>query len=202
MAIGDPYCTRTEFKSYLGLKDSDTSKDVLIDWAINSATAEIDNHCRRQFNKDTTASARTYVPNRGGLSVRTHDFYDLASLEIKTMRPDGSLGNAWATTDYVLEPLNGIGPDARPGWPYRIIRPRRGLGWCEQVQVTAKWGWATVPADVKQAAFILAAANFKLNEAPFGVAGFNQGMGVVKVSSNSLVCAKLKDYSLDQVMVA
>jgi hypothetical protein len=91
----------------------------------------------------------------------------------------GSYEQTWTiTTDYILEPLNGI-ENGRTGFPYWRIRAvgtdRRFLSGQgrPQVQVTAQWGWAAVPASVKQANKILAAQYFTLKDAPHGIAGVN-----------------------------
>jgi hypothetical protein len=208
MAFGDTYALLNELKDYLELPGApDTSKDARLNSALASATREIENHCHRQFNKSNVTEVRTYTPNPGGFSVFVDDFYDVDSLVVQTVSDSFGVGTAWNANDFVLEPENGV-VNGRPGWPYDTIaiRPR---GWAtkrlcvgDRVRVTAKFGWAAVPEDVHQACLILAAANFKLSSAPLGVAGFNQGMGVVRVKDSALGLSKLCDYVKDGVMVA
>jgi hypothetical protein len=49
------------------------------------------------------------------------------------------------------------------------------------VQVTARYGWASVPSPVKQACIIQASRLFKRLDSPLGVAGFGD-LGAIRVS--------------------
>lgn len=69
------------------------------------------------------------------------------------------------------------------------------------VQVTARWGWVAVPAPVKAACLISAAETFKLREAPFGVASF-QDFGLARVRDNPIARRKLNPYRRDVLAVA
>ncbi len=51
------------------------------------------------------------------------------------------------------------------------------------MQVTAKWGWTAVPANVTQAAYIIGAQLFREKDAPFGVSGVSD-LGVTKVGES------------------
>jgi len=202
MAIGDPYATLPQLKSYL--KIADTSDDDELDDALMSATKGIDDYCGRQFNKDTAATARTYTPVRAGLAL-VDDFHTTTGLIIQTdIDDDGTFDTTWTAADYQLEPLNGVRHGVA-GWPFWKIRAIESLtfpaGPRATLQVTAQWGWAAVPAQVHQACLILAAETFKLKDAPFGVAGFGD-FGAVRVRDNPMAKAKLIPYRRSAVLVA
>lgn len=203
MAIGDPYATLTELKSYL--KITDASDDSELTDALTSASKGITKFCKRQFNKETSATARTYRPTRPGLAM-VADFHTITGLVIATADSDGVFDTTWTSADYELEPLNGI-RDGESGWPFWKIRVADSsalsfpLHSRATLQVTAQWGWATVPAPVKQACLILAAETFKLKDAPFGVAGFGD-FGAVRVRDNPMAKAKLIPYRRNAVLVA
>ena len=175
-AIGDPYITRAEFKDYLKIDPTKTSYDDRIDDAIASATGEIEQFCGRQFNRVEIATARQYEPDNS-YYVSVDDFYTDDGLLVD-VDGDGALGWELGYTTYELHPLNGV-VDGVPGWPYNRIRlPEGGFpfykaryGNVGSVSITAKWGWASVPAPVKQACFLLAAQTFKMADAPFGIVG-------------------------------
>jgi hypothetical protein len=94
----------------------------------------------------------------------------------------------------------------RPGWPYWEIRStllsRFFPTWQQRqsVQVTAQWGWTTIPEPVKQACLVLAAETFKLKDAPFGVAGFSD-FGAVRVRDNPMVARMLTPFQRDPMLV-
>ncbi|MET7949221.1 hypothetical protein [Micromonospora sp. NPDC005324] len=195
MALGDPYATRDELKKRSDIPDNDTLDDDQLAAAVLSASREIERWCRRQFNDAGVASTRTYRAI-GDRLVLVDDFHTTAGLVVAADSAGAGVYNeAWVTADYLLEPLNGV-VDGVPGWPYsRIKALTYGLACSERpvVQVTARWGWAAVPADVKEACLIMAAESFKLTDAPFGVAGFGE-FGPVRVRINSLAEQKLAPY--------
>lgn len=203
MTITNGLCTLAEFKSAAGL--SDTVDDVKLEPIIEAASRLIERHCGRRFYADTTATARVFAPLHNGLAI-VDDFHTTADLVIKT-DPDltGSFGTTWAVADYQLEPLNGL----RRGvsWPYDGIRAIGAYLFPTSlqratVQVTAKWGWATVPTDVKVAALIQSEALFKAYDAPLGVAGIGD-MGVMRMREalHPSAVTLLEEYRLDKIKV-
>ncbi|WP_157251115.1 head-tail connector protein [Nonomuraea typhae] len=202
MALGDPYATLAQLKSYLQV--SDAVDDGELTGALTSSSREIEKHCNRQFNKATSATARIYYPDSACLAY-VDDFWTTSGLVVKTDDgDDGTFETTWATTDFQLEPLNAV-VDGESGWAYWRIRAiysrcfpitsRRA-----PLQVTAQWGWAAVPAPVQQACLILSAEVFKLRSAPFGVAGFGE-YGAIRVRENPKVCALLKPYERNRILV-
>lgn len=191
MALGDPYATLTELKSYVGIAVGETLKDEQLGWALDSASREIEDHCERQFNKETSVSQRIFRMN-SALDVEVDDFHTTSGLVIETgISPAGS----WSTlADYQLCPLNGI-VNGVPGWPYTEIESAYGTWFpCFGfVRVTAQWGWPSVPDPVHQACLLLAAKNYKLADAPMGVAGFGE-FGVVRVKDIPEIACKLRRY--------
>ncbi|MEU6674761.1 hypothetical protein [Streptomyces sp. NPDC046925] len=202
MPLGDPYATVAELKVRLpNLDEVATYDDALAD-VLDSVSREIEQHCGRQFNKDATATTREYGPDeiyrlREGPSVtqwvRVDDFYDTADLVIE------SDGTAWMSDAYVLRPRNGV-VDGMPGWPFCEVYAAGGAAFGSTVSVTAKWGWADVPAPVKQACLIMAAETFQIKDAPFGVAGMDQ-FGAIRVRENRMAMAKLSRYCRDPIRV-
>lgn len=171
----------------------------------------IEKYCHRQFNKTDTATARVYGPASVGLGVLSKDvaivddFHTTTGLVIATdTGGDGSYATTWAATDYQLEPLNGI-VDGETGWPYWLIRAVGSYGFPTNsrrapLQVTAKWGWAAIPAAVKEAWLVVGAETASLPEAKFGVASSAE-WGVARVRANPMAMAMLNPYQLDRVLV-
>lgn len=204
MAIGDPYATLPELKSYLRI-DNTTDDSEMTD-ALAAASRGITDFCKRQFNKETTATPRTYKATRSRLAM-VDDFHTTTGLVVKTDDDeDGVFETTWTGADYELQPLNGV-RNGEPGWPYWKIRSVESsaltftVATQATVQITAQWGWNAVPDPVKQACLILAAETFKLRDAPFGVAGFGD-FGAVRVRDNPMARAKLMPYRRNAVLVA
>lgn len=202
MALGDSYATAAELKSRLTVTVD--TYDTQAAAVLSSASREVDQWCRRQFNKTTTASARVFYPESCRLAV-VDDFHTTTDLAVATdTGDDGTYETTWASTDYQLEPLNQM-LDGESGWPYWRIRAVESRlfptsGRRAPLQVTAQWGWNAVPAGVKEATLILAAEMLKLKDAPFGVAGFGE-FGAVRVRNNPKAMGLLQPYRRTPVLV-
>ncbi len=208
MAIGDPYLTVSEFKNYLvGQANSGlTGQDAQYEDAIQTASREIENYCARQFNRADSATAREYAPS-GCDYVDVDDFHTTDDLEVRIDTAlDGNFSTLLDPFQYELSPANGI-VDGVAGWPFYRIRLLNGMrfpssynGRSRVVQVTAKWGWADVPAPVKAACKIMAAETWKLKDAPFGVLGLDE-FGVVRVRQNKMAVSKLAPYAKTRLLI-
>ncbi|MBM4570266.1 hypothetical protein GS534_24135 [Rhodococcus hoagii] len=203
MALGDPYITVPELRAYLQIPEDMTQMDGRLQDAAQSASREVEQFTGRQFNKVDLASPRRYSIDRRG-AVRVDDFYTLDGLVVES----GDGYSSWegiGLTEFTPAPYDGI-VDGLP-WPYyRLEFPYRRLGvsgpWGPRVlRVTAKWGWPSVPATIKQATFLIAAQTFRLAEAPLGVTGNTQYGGVVRVQDIPQVHSKLLRYKTDPILV-
>ena len=187
MAITNGYATRNQIKAALRIGTADTIDDDLIDNCAGAASRLIDGYCNRQFWSVGSATTRVYMAE--------NEFYchidDIAGTAI-TLRTsgatDGVFDVTWETTDYQLEPLNGRLDGLQ--WSYDKIRavgdylfPTVNGNFGEQalVQVTAVFGWPSVPEPVTQATIIQASRIFKRYDSPLGVAGFGD-LGAIRVS--------------------
>lgn len=202
MALGDSYCTLAELKTRLGI--SDTTDDTVLTAAVSSASRQVELYCRRQFNDAGSTSSRVFVPTSPTLTM-VDDFWTTTGLVVSTMTgDDGMFDTIWADTDYQLEPLNGIQAGIT-GWPYWRIRATQSNYYYRgrftgSVQVTARWGWASVPAPVKEATLALAEEIYKLKDSPYGIAGFGE-FGMVRVRENPKIVSLLMNYRRDAVRV-
>lgn len=203
MALGDSYATLDELKARLGGLE-DTDDDVRLTASLTAASRGIDHFCQRQFNKTTTASARLFYPV-SRCRAEVDDFHTTTDLVIKTDESNtGTYATTWTATDFQLEPLNGI-VDGEAGWPYSTVRAvgSRDFPRCARrapLQVTAQWGWAAVPANIKEATLVLAEDIFKLADTPFGAGGFGE-FGRIRARENPHVVMLAGAYRLDPVLV-
>ena len=187
MAITNGYTTRNQIKAALRIGTADTIDDELIDNCAGAASRLIDGYCNRKFWSVGSATSRVYTAE--------DDYYcsidDIAgtALTLKTSSlADGVFDVTWTVTDYQLEPLNGNLDGLT--WSYDKIRavgdylfPNVNANYGTQalVQVTAIFGWPSVPEPVTQATIIQASRLFKRYDSPLGVAGFGD-MGAIRVS--------------------
>lgn len=184
VSVANGYCTAADLATYLTVSAVSYADDLAN--AINTASREIDGWCARRFYADTNATARTYW-TKDPQVLMIDDAWTITSVKTSS-GDDGTYDTTWTVgTDLVAEPLNGIadGLTGLPTWRLRWTTPTLPTNSkLPNVQVTAKWGWATVPEPVRQACLIIAGELFKLREAPFGVAGFGE-MGAVRVGKMS-----------------
>lgn len=194
-----PYPTLAELRTWANITDQ--GDDNVLAQKLDGAVREVEGHCGRRFVADSAATARTVWANDGWV-LNLPAGYDISTtvgLVVKTDGGfDGTYETTWAATDYVLEPLNGVGRDGSSGWPYIRIGAVGGRWWPRGsrrpgVEITAKWGWAATPTPVFDAVLLVAAESWKLKEAPFGVAGFGD-FGVVRVRDNPVVARKLAPF--------
>lgn len=201
MALGDKYAELGALKLRLEMEQS--VDDARLNAALAAASRGIEKFCGRQFNTAGSATARRFRPTSTALCL-VDDFHAVTS--IATDDGDtGTFGTTWSASDYELEPLNGV-VDGEPGWPWWRIRAvgssRRFYCYRRAtVQVTATWGWATVPAAVTEACLIAATELVRLKDTPFGVGGYGD-FGIVRVRDNPFTARMLNPYRRDPVLVA
>lgn len=170
MAITNGYATLADVKAALRLTDN--TDDGLIEQAIEGASRRIDGYCNRWFYK--TASTPVKVYSATLYQISTDDIAD-ASITVKIDgAADGTFNTTWTQNQqYQIEPLNAV----ITGNPYRRIVAINGYQFPiaidkPLVQVTAQWGWDSVPSDVKQACILLSIRGFARLNAALGVVGF------------------------------
>jgi hypothetical protein len=173
------YAQLNDLKSLLRIPTSDTVDDAQLTRSIEAASRRIDGVCDRIFYQEPTVSARVYdATNLASVSID-----DVSTLSGFVVKVDD--GFDYATTlvldvDFRVEPLNNLSK----GLPvYRLVSlsgvfPRSTVR--PGVQVTARWGFPTVPSAITEATLLMAGRLFKRGDSLLGVAGFTD-MGVITV---------------------
>lgn len=172
----------------------DRGDDAALTAAITAASRAVENYCGQAFTDAGSVSARSQgVTVIDHYTARCDPFHTLAGLVIKTDGDDdGTYETTWTGADYELERFGGdlayvLAP---AGTPYDTIRavgsysfPTAGTRrW--RVQVTAQWGWATVPEPVKFSTKLMAHDLWKRKDAPGGIAAGGVELGGVRLSPN------------------
>jgi hypothetical protein len=180
------YATLAEVKA--AARITDNIDDSLLETAIESSSRDIDAYTERVFfNTGATAVTRIYIPENIYL-LETDDIIAVTSIKSDTTG-EGGFDQTWATTDYQLEPLNGLaGGIATPFtrvravgdylWP--VYEPRDINAGQASVQIVARFGFASIPSAIKQATILSSLRAYKRYESPTGVLGFSD-IGVVRV---------------------
>lgn len=181
MTILHGYCNLDELKAWAGI--SDPNDDTNLERCIEVASRAVDRYCGRQFWKSDTPSSITRKPSGAGL-VYCPDFWTVDELDISTDDDDdGAYETVWTVDEYSPETFDIDGLATGPYWQIRAIG--RLFPLCNQhvrsVQITAKWGWQTVPVEVEQACLIKSLQLFQRRQSPAGVQG-NDQFGFVRVS--------------------
>jgi len=171
MAIVNGYCTLADLKAALRVQDS--IDDSLLELAIESASREIDGYCERVFY--STSATRVYAPTNI-YTVTTDDIISVTTLKSSS---DGvTYDITWQTSDYQLEPLNGVAgglvtPFTRIRATGNYLMPTFSVGTFYElealIQVVGVFGWSAIPAAIRQATVILAMRLFKRLDSPMGV---------------------------------
>lgn len=177
------YATRDQVKA--ALRITDNIDDSLIDIAIDAASREIDAYTERTFTLST--ATRVYTPTDSFLT----EIDDLVTLTtLKTSSDGSSFDTTWSSSDYQLEPLNGIaGGISQPYTRIRAIGDYLFPVWDTKnpnayeatVQIAGVWGWSTVPSAITQACLLYSMRQFKRFDAPLGVAGFGD-IGAINIT--------------------
>lgn len=202
------YCTADELQSWIGGGTSG-EEQAHLQLAVDAASRRIDNICSRSFSQDADVSPRRYFAQ----DIWTVEVDDFATTTGLIVAVDFFGSNSYTTVitapNYQVEPVSGI-VNGTEGWPYNKIRlpfTNTGFGswfptyeW-QGVQITAKWGWPTVPTPVQQACLLLAAGLWKRKDAPFGVAGFGD-YGAVRIREDPDALALLGPYRRFAVGIA
>ena len=188
MAITNGYTTLNAMKSYLSI--SDNSDDTILETMVESASRSIDRIANRRFYLDANATSRQYRAYNDVFAY-VDDIGTTSSLVV-AMDEDGD-GTFETTltlnTDYILDPLTAPSL-GRPytqltmvnttyTWP--IFPGMFSNGLRPGVQVTARWGWPSVPDDIEMACQILTADLYKRKDSPGGVLGLGD-LGAIRMS--------------------
>lgn len=172
MALTNAYATIDEYRHALQIRDATDDDRLTI--ALNAASRQVDAHCGRRFWQDATVKTRRYRALDSGLCV-VDDISTATGLVVKIDDGfDGTFATTLTeTTHFVLEPFNAAA--ATPVYPWEeivLVDSTGGTFPCGArpgVQVTAKFGWAAVPDDVKLATVVQAQMLYKAGDAALGV---------------------------------
>jgi hypothetical protein len=166
MAWAPDYVTLAAQKTYTRIGDAVDDADLAV--AITAASRAIDDHCNRQFGQVAAPELRRYTArpdyDRGVWVVDIDDLDDATGLTV-------TIGGV-AVTPYTLEPVNAVLEGKV--WTRLVVDPTSAVlptGAENELSITVKWGWTTVPVPVALAARLQTDRFAARRDSPYGVAG-------------------------------
>lgn len=180
--MANEYSTLDDLKDQLNIDPTDTSRDAKLTKALAAATRSINRTTGRRFWLDPAPTVRTYNPRRRLVQEADGEVLltdDIGSIDGLVVELGGNGTSFQAVTDYETWPDNALA-DEEP--ITGLLRPMNI--WAipiTRIQITAKFGWPSVPDDITEATLIQAARLFKRKDSPEGVIG-NAEWGVVRLS--------------------
>lgn len=176
------YVTVEALRDHLRIDDQDDGPRLSA--VITAVSRAIDEHCGQFFYSTSGTSARVFTPGDVGW-VDVHPFATTTGLAVKT-GTDGTYGTTWTiTTDFIVKPDNGLDAAGQTVAYNRLVAVG-SLGFPVSVrptvQVTANWGWPSVPGAVEEACLIKCARVFRRRDTPEGIAGGIE-FGTIRISS-------------------
>lgn len=173
MAWQPDYATTAELKSFLRIPVADTEDDSELAVAVAAASRAVDQATNRQFGQ-TTSEARVYTAEwdrRRGRWVIQIDDTETAAPTVSVDDDDDQVYDQ-TVDDFRMYPFNV--DEAGEPFTAIIVKPdstNLPTGREGAVEVTAEWGWSSVPDAIKAATLLQASRFFQRRNAPFGVAG-------------------------------
>ncbi len=180
------YATLEQLQSRITERASDAAD---LQTTLDAAESAVNQYCGRTFTLAGSASARVFEATRTD-RVAVDDIGSTTDLVVTTGRPGSFTTTLTVDTGYWLKPLNAI----TLGRPYEWVwtEDRFTVADYPTVQVTARWGWPSVPDDVTEATLLIASRLWSRRSSPTGVAGFGD-YGVVRVTASDADVARLLD---------
>lgn len=167
--------TLDEIKTFVRTSIAGTAEDALATNSVNAAIELVGAVTQRTIAVAGSSSARSYAPRPCSSILRIHDCTSVTSVV-----ENGT--TLTVAVDYQLEPIGALDLTGATV-PYEQIRRLSGSTWytnygATTVVVTAAWGFAAIPAGIVEAIKILAKDIFDHRNVKFGLAGFDDFVGV------------------------
>jgi hypothetical protein len=190
MTLTNCYCTIAELKSRVlpsqtmadGNTITTTEIDTILAQIIEAVSRWIDEKCGRFFYYSSD-QVIYYTPKFRDL-LYTEDIISISKIESDD-NGDGTYENTWATSDYVLEPVN----NSIFGRPYNSIILSDNSNYefipsiTNHIKLTATIGWNAVPKQIKEACILQSERLYMKRDAPLGVMGESR-FGAVRIENS------------------
>lgn len=152
------FVTAEDYEAWAGI--TTLTNRPRIEDEVEAASAKVRGICGRDFSPHVGADTARVFRAVSCELVYIDDTYDIDTVELD-LDDDGIFETTLTAAEYESEPANGVGPDGLTGWPTYLLRAVGSSTWFpswnrrRNVKVTAKWGWAAIPAAVTEATLLL-----------------------------------------------
>jgi hypothetical protein len=171
MTWAPDYVTTAELAAFVRIGDN--VDDDQLSLAVAAASRAVDRATGRQFGQTATAELRYFPAQR---DYRSGCW--VVSIDDLMVSPTLVTVDSAAFTGYVMHDRNA---------------PAKGKPWTEitmisysgsaDVEVTAQWGWSSVPATVKEATLLQGSRFLARRNSPYGVTGSPDQGGELRLLS-------------------
>lgn len=192
MATGD-LISLDEYKEARRMRDP--LDDTELARLITVASRWLANELGREFYQATGAvvSSRKFDPPRGSTEVLVDDFSTVTGLVVVDAGTTLTIDS-----DFAVSPVNGRSASGETVAYYRLCKFNEAE-WSNTEQgptvvVTALWGWASVPAPVKQGVIQIVGDLLTSRDNSFGIVGIDAGLAS-RLKLNTYVEALSGDYA-------
>lgn len=214
MDVEHGYITLDELRGHLGDSDGRLRQDSLV-LAINAASRAVDAWCGRRFWQDPAPTSQLFYPTAGSQDLwLDEDISTETGLIVSTDNAgSGAYDVPWDASAYRLWPYGANrGASIYKAWwklestginrfDIRGLHRHNNRGGYLPVQITARFGWASVPHPIQEATLLKATQLFKRKDAPFGVLQFGDVAAVSVTRKDADVIELLWPYQRDVAMV-
>jgi hypothetical protein len=160
------YCSTPDVAFWLNIEDGTDNERIAM--CIAAAQPAVIAYCGRTFDTDTVATARYFRP-LDYVTVAIDDCWEVTSVATDNGE-DGTWSTVWAAGDWLATPVGGVSPFGGTGWPATGILSVEAREFAPTVRpyvkVTGKWGWASLPGQVRLATIMYSAALFQSHNMP------------------------------------
>lgn len=190
------YLSRAQLQAAVG--DFTQVHEPEHDRAIEAASRKIDEWTGRYFYQDAAASARVFRA-KDRTCVCTGDFDVTAGVIVKTDDDmDGVFETTWTIGQWQAEPF--VRWNAKPYMTISTTTRTREFPFGSRrplVQVTAKWGWGSVPVAVEQATEYLATLFFRAKDQYGAVIGIDTDTEKLSADPIKVAMELVREYAVE-----
>lgn len=168
--IENGYCTLATLKSTDVLSFTNATHDEILEDIITAASREIDRETARQFYQTTETR---YYNTKDPYCIYVDDIDAESGVTVEIdLDGDGTYEYTLASTDFTLGGYN----DRKKGYPYTKIEITPSAQYTFSLarkgnKVTAPFGWASAPRDIKLTCIQLANREYQRLRTALGIAG-------------------------------
>lgn len=162
-------CTLADVRGRRSTPVAQTGQDAEVSRLITAVSAAISREVEREFIP-TDDETRTFTYDPGDGDTLSLNPYDLRTITALQLNPDDTPPTTLDPTDYRLHPYPSLhGTFTAVRLRPSVVIPNATWG-STLVEITGDWGFAAVPADVREAAIVSVVHNMRTTVGQYSIA--------------------------------